>query len=40
MRVLLTVVAWIPISFLFTWLWGTAISRADDEGVSANGAGL
>jgi hypothetical protein len=30
MRVLLTVVTWAAISFLFTWFWGTAISRGDD----------
>jgi hypothetical protein len=30
MRVLLTIVAWAAISFLFTWFWGTAISRVGD----------
>jgi hypothetical protein len=29
MRLLLTIVAWGAISFLFSWLWGTAISRGD-----------
>lgn len=28
--VLLTVGTWTALSFLFTWLWGTAISRVSD----------
>lgn len=27
MTALLTLVAWVPISFLSAWLWGTAFSR-------------
>lgn len=31
MRVLVAAMAWTAISFLFTWRWGTAISRAGDR---------
>ena len=31
MTVLLTLLAWVPISFLSAWFWGTVIARGDDQ---------
>lgn len=31
MAVLLTLVAWVPVSFLSAWFWGTAFSRGGDR---------
>ncbi len=30
MTVLFTLFAWVPVSFLSAWFWGTVISRGDD----------
>lgn len=37
MIVLLTLGAWAATSFLFTWFWGTAISRVTDPADASAG---
>ena len=34
MTVLLTITAWVAISFVFSWLWGTALSRVGDPATA------
>lgn len=37
MTVLLTIAAWVAISFVFSWLWGTALSRVNDPAQANSG---